>query len=159
MKDSLKQDFTRRLSQCNRGGMIVIIYDIFFAYEDDARSALQAQNWVAWKQAIHKMQETLDELIYSLDFSYKIAGNLYQLYSYFKVVLAKLLYTRQEEGLTEVSEMMHKLYLSFCEAAKQDQSKPLMSNTQQVYAGMTYGRSDLNENYMSIQDTQRGFFA
>ena len=31
MDNELKKDFTRRLSQCNSGEMIVIIYDIFFA--------------------------------------------------------------------------------------------------------------------------------
>ena len=39
MDDRLKQDFTRRLSQCNSGGMIVIIYDILFAYMDDVKKA------------------------------------------------------------------------------------------------------------------------
>ena len=31
-----------------------------------------------------------------------------------------------------------------------------MSNTQQIYAGMTYGRNQLNENDMNY-DNQRGF--
>ena len=39
MENELKKDFTRRLSQCNSGEMIVIIYDIFFAYVDDIRQA------------------------------------------------------------------------------------------------------------------------
>ena len=39
MDNELKKDFTRRLSQCNSGEMIVIIYDIFFAYVDDIRQA------------------------------------------------------------------------------------------------------------------------
>ena len=42
MENELKKDFTRRLSQCNSGEMIVIIYDIFFAYVDDIR---QASRW------------------------------------------------------------------------------------------------------------------
>lgn len=33
------KDFTRRISQCNRGGMIVVIYDIFFAYVTEAEDA------------------------------------------------------------------------------------------------------------------------
>ena len=36
MDNELKQDFTRRLSQCNKGEMIVIIYDIYFAYTKEA---------------------------------------------------------------------------------------------------------------------------
>ena len=39
MKNELKQDFTRRLSQCNAGEMIVIIYDILFTYLADVKEA------------------------------------------------------------------------------------------------------------------------
>ena len=37
MDNELKQDLTRRLSQCNRGGLILVMYDIYFAYSDDAK--------------------------------------------------------------------------------------------------------------------------
>ena len=47
---------------------------------------------------------------------------------------------------------------NICEVAKQDTSEPLMHNTQQVYAGMTYGKEQLNENFQE-SDTSRGFFA
>jgi flagellar protein FliS len=39
-KEQIK-DFTRRLSQCNRGGLIVIMYDIYFAYADEAQKAYE----------------------------------------------------------------------------------------------------------------------
>ena len=39
MEKSLKQEFTRRLSQCNRGELVVIMYDIVFAYMDEAKKA------------------------------------------------------------------------------------------------------------------------
>ena len=56
----------------------------------------------------------------------------------------------------EAEKILRRLYGSFVEVARQDTSEPLMRNTQQVYAGMTYGRASLNENY--IDDDQRGFF-
>ena len=62
MKNEWKQDFTRRLSQCNSGQMIVIIYDIFFAYQEDAREAWNQKNHEEYKTAIRKAQSTLDEL-------------------------------------------------------------------------------------------------
>lgn len=34
---------------------------------------------------------------------------------------------------------------SFEEIAKQDTSGPVMENSQQVYAGLTYGKGSLNE--------------
>ena len=42
--------------------------------------------------------------------------------------------------------------------AIQDQSGPVMQNTQAVYAGLTYGKDDLTEN-MTDQGTNRGFLA
>lgn len=157
MDNALKQDFTRRLSQCNQGGMIVIIYDIFFAYIDDAKKAWQEQDREEYKVGIRKAQRTLDELMNALDFSYEIAGNLYPLYVYCKENLAKTLYENRLGRLEESESIMRRLYSSFVKVAEMDTSAPIMSNAQQVYAGMTYGRNDLNENL--INDNQRGFFA
>lgn len=39
---------------------------------------------------------------------------------------------------------------------KEDTSAPLMRNTQQIYAGYTYGKNDLVETYQDF-DTSRGF--
>ncbi|MCM1282845.1 MAG: flagellar protein FliS [Muribaculaceae bacterium] len=157
MDNSLKRDFTRRLSQCNQGEMIVIIYDIFFAYTNDAEQALAVGDRQAVKEAVRGAQRTLDELIGALDFSYGLSKNLYALYVFCKNELARTLYQNSGEGLVEAKKVMGKLHGSFIEAARQDRSRPLMRNTQQVYAGITYGRAVLNESYMDM-DTQRGFF-
>ena len=157
MENSLKQDFTRRLSQCNSGGMIVIIYEICFAYMEDARQAHAKGRHDEMKAAIRKAQNVLDELIGSLNFAYEISGNLYSLYLFCKNELARVLYENRLEGLEEAEKIMRRLYHSFAEAAKSDTSAPIMSNTQQIYAGMTYGRKQLNENDMNY-DNQRGFF-
>lgn len=157
MNNELKQDFTRRLSQCNQGGMIVIIYDIFFAYADDARNAWEKNEREAFKTAIRNMQRTLDELMQALDLSYEIARTLYPLYAYCKELLAKTLYENRLNRFEEAESIMQKLYSSFVKVAELDTSEPIMSNTQQVYAGMTYGKTSLNENL--INDNHRGFFA
>lgn len=157
MDNSLKRDFTRRLSQCNQGEMIVIIYDIFFAYVNDAENAMAAGDRQALKEGIRGAQRTLDELIGALDFSYDLSNNLYALYVFCKNELARVLYQNTIEGMEEAKKIMGRLQGAFIEAARQDASGPLMRNTQQVYAGITYGRAALNESYMDM-DTQRGFF-
>ena len=157
MTDEKRQEFTRRLSQCNSGGMIVIIYDILFVYMEDARLAYDAKDRDGLKSSIRKAQKTLDELINSLDFSYDVSGNLFSLYVYCKNELSRALYENRLDGLKEADQILQRLYASFVEVAKQDTSEPLMQNTQQVYAGMTYARGELNENYMDL-DNQRGFF-
>ena len=61
------------------------------------------------------------------------------------------------KDLSRSREMLESLYDAFKEAAKQDTSAPLMQNAQQVYAGYTYGKNDVNENCQL--DSSRGFFA
>lgn len=150
------QDFTRRLSQCNKGEMIVIIYDIYFVRAQEARSAWEKKDFPAFRTAVHNAQETLNELIGALDFAYPIAENLYMLYSYARDSLSKSLYSFRLEGLQEAEKVLRRLYESFVTVAKQDTSEPLMKNTQQVYTGMTYGRSKLATDYMDMEQ-DRGF--
>lgn len=156
MNSELKQDFTRRLSQCNQGGMIVIVYDIFFAYMDDAKNAWEKNDRESLKTGIRNAQRTLDELMQALDMSYEIARTLYPLYAYCKEQLAKTLYENRLDRFEEAESIMRKLYSSFVKVAELDTSEPIMSNTQQVYAGMTYGKGSLNENL--VNDNNRGFF-
>lgn len=156
MDNELKQDFTRRLSQCNQGGMIVIIYDIFFAYTEDAKRAWKGSEREEYKKAIRNAQRALDELIQALDLSYELARTLRPLYVYCKEALARTLYENRLDALEEAESIMKRLYESFVKVAELDTSQPIMSNTQQVYAGMTYGKTSLNENL--INDNHRGFF-
>lgn len=157
MKKEQISDFTRRLSQCNKGEMIVIIYDIYFAHAKDARDAFLKENHEEFKVCIHKAQDVLSQLMRDLDFSYPLAKNLYALYMYSRNSLSKALYENSLLPMEEAEKIMLRLYESFREVAKADTSAPMMSNTQQVYAGMTYGRGLLNEN--CIEHQERGFFA
>ena len=156
MDDQLKQDFTRRLSQCNSGGMIVIIYDILFAYAEDVKQAFADNEHEKMKESVRKVQKVLDELIGSLDFSYGLSNQLYALYTFCKREVARTLYQNSPEGLLEAEKIVRRLYDSFVQVAEQDTSGPVMGNAQQVYAGMTYGRGELKESYMD-DDSQRGF--
>jgi len=156
MNNSLKQEFTRRLSQCNSGEMIVIMYDIVFAYMGEAKAAHENGVYEDYKAAVKKAQGAIDTLSGALNFKYDIARNLHQLYVYSKNCLAKAIYQNRIDGIEEAEKILKRLYASFCEAAKSDTSGPLMRNTQQVYAGMTYGRTTLIEN--CYEDNHRGFF-
>ena len=91
-----------------------------------------------------------------MNFAYPLSKNLHSLYVFCKNQLARTMYENRLDGLMEAEKILRRLYGSFVEVARQDTSEPLMRNTQQVYAGMTYGRASLNENYMD--DDQRAFF-
>ena len=73
-------DFTRRISQSNRSGLTVINYEIIFAYLDDAKKAYREEKWKEFKVALRKAQNSIGELIQTLDFSYDISRNLYRIY-------------------------------------------------------------------------------
>lgn len=158
MKQEQVQDFTRRISQSNRGALVVIIYEIIFAYMKDAEDALTGGNYEGFKEALVKAARGVDELMHSLNFQYEISGDLYSLYVFVKETIAKTVIKKQTDGLADAKEVLMNLYTGFKEAAKQDYSKPLMQNTQQVYAGMTYGRNHLTETFQE-PESSRGFFA
>lgn len=158
MKQEQIKDFTRRISQCNKGSMIVIIYDIVFAYIEDAKQSYAAEDHEGFKNALRKAQRAVDELIHALNFQYEVSKNLYSLYVFSKETMAKAIVKNSTDELEDVLAVLKDLYEAFMEASKQDHSLPLMQNTQQVYAGMTYGKNDLTETFQ-MPETSRGFFA
>ena len=152
------QEFTRRISQCNRTELTVVTYDILFAYLKDAKADLKDAHSENYKQNIRMAIKCIQQLQETLDFSYKLAAELYRIYVYCRELLAAALYKCRQEELDECESLLKKLYESFCEVARTDTSAPLMQNTQAVYAGYTYGRSDVNENHAN-ESSNRGFLA
>jgi flagellar protein FliS len=61
---------------------------------------------------------------------------------------------QKDVNLESCERVVRGLMSSFQEVAKQDDSGPVMENTQQVYAGLTYGKGSLNEVALN---TDRGF--
>ena len=152
------QEFTRRISTSNRTGLVVVTYDIFFAYLAEAKCARQEGRWDAYKQAVRQATKCISELMETLDFSYGLAAELYRTYVYCREILAVALYKRSEEELTECENLMKLLYDSFVKIAEADDSEPIMKNTEQVYVGYTYGRNDVNSANPDTT-TNRGFLA
>ena len=136
----------------------MINYEIIFAYLDDAKKAYQEEKWEEFKVALRKAQNSIGELMQTLDFSYDISRNLYRIYVFCKDSLAAAMYKRSLTEIENAEKMLQKLYQSFCKVAETDSSAPMMKNTQQVYAGYTYGKGDLVENCQEL-DKSRGFFA
>lgn len=151
-------EFTRRISQSNRGEMIVIEYDIFFTYIEDAKKAHTAGCYEDFKGNIRNADRVIARLSSTLNFAYTIAAELYPLYTFVRKSLMMSIVKNSVEGIEDARRIMNNLYAGFTEAAKQDQSEPLMHNTQQVYAGMTYDRTNLTESFHE-QGTSRGFLA
>lgn len=158
MTQEKKQEFTRRLSCCNRGEMIVIIYDILFAYLDDGIQAKEAGNYEDFKKAVGLSQQVICRLMDDLDFSYEISNSLFSEYQFVNQLLSMAICKNTSKNLCDAKKVLKNLYDAFVEVSRQDTSEPLMSNTQQVVAGMTYQKGSLTE---TLQDSEssRGFLA
>lgn len=150
------QEFTRRISQDNRSGLVVTMYDIMFAYFEDAECAYEEKDHTEFKTAVRHVDRVLQQLEDSLNFEYELSNTLYPLYVYCREELAKSLIKYNLEGITNAKTVLSSLRESFRVAASKDTSEPLMRNTQQIYAGITYGKNDLNENFQD-PETSRGF--
>ena len=158
MTQEKKQEFTRRLSCCNRGEMVVIIYDILYAYLEEAGAAPEAGDYEGFKQAIRNAQKVVRRLMEDLDFSYPIAGELYPLYRFANDRLEMSVCKKSMQGVEDARRVLDGLYEGFQGAAKQDSSGALMHHAQQVVAGMTYQKGNLTETVQG-SESSRGFLA
>lgn len=158
MTQEKKQEFTRRLSCCNRGEMIVIMYDILFTYLDDGIQAKEAGDYDGFKAAVNHAQQVIRRMMDDLDFSYEIAGSLYAEYQFVNQQLSMAVCKNTPQNLLDAKRILRNLYDAFVEASRQDTSEPLMENTQQVVAGMTYQKGSLTETFQD-SDISRGFLA
>lgn len=158
MTQEKKQEFTRRLTCCNRGEMIVIMYDILFAYLEDGVRAKEEQDYQEFKNAVGKASQVVSRLMEDLDFHYEISGSLYAEYQFVNKLLAMAVCKNTAKNLLDAQQVLKNLYDAFQEAAQQDTSEPLMQHTQQVVAGMTYQKGSLTETLQG-SESSRGFLA
>ncbi len=158
MTQEKKQEFTRRLSCCNRGEMVVIMYDILFAYLDDGIQAKEIGDYSEFKAAVTRAQQVIRRLMDDLDFNYEIANSLYAEYQFVNQQLSMAIYKNTSQNLLDTKRVLGNLYDAFVEASRQDTSEPLMENSQQVVAGMTYQKGSLTETFQD-SDISRGFLA
>lgn len=156
MTDDFKQRFTLRITQANKTELIVILYEMTMLYVKDAKEALAIGDIEKFRKEIKRARRCVEELLSSLHIEYAIARHMMQLYLYVNRELAKADLRCTEEPLEHILIVIQNLYEAYLEISKQDTSKPIMSNTQSVYAGLTYGKNNLNENLMD-NTTNRGF--
>lgn len=168
MTDELKQAFTLRISQANKSQMVVILYEMILAYVQDAEAAINAihekneakqpilDDKIALKEAIRKARGCNCELMESLDLEYEVAGRLLSLYTYVNRELIMSEIRRSEENLEHVERVIKPLLKAYREVAKSDTDSPIMTNTQSVVVGLTYGPLSVSET-VTGQEANRGF--
>lgn len=157
-KDKL-QEFTRRVTQASRSELIVIMYDVILADTRAAREALEEDDISGYEKELKHAARFLNELMGALDYQYTISHDLLSLYSYVNRRLIGARMKRDISLLGDAEKVLLGLREAFAAVSAQDASGPMMRNTEQVYAGLTYGRGSLNEALLDPNATKRGFMA
>ena len=157
MTKEKKQEYTLRITQANASALVVILYEMFFDYADEAKDALEQQDLKAFNEAMDKCSGVLGELILSLNHEQDLADTIYRIYLYVSARLGQARGSRDCKLLEDPLRFMHSLYETYKKDSACDTSGPVMDNSQKVYAGLTYGKGDLTET-MDEGMGSRGFF-
>ena len=158
MTNEQKQIYTRRITESNPTGIIVILYEMFFDDTKEAKEALNIQDHKTAGEAIRHAEQVLIHLKNALNFKYEVSLQLFPLYDFCQRALARANYQGTVTGIEEAERIMEPLRNAFSEVAKQDTTAPVMQHTQRMVAGMTYGRTDITETTAGY-DNNRGFLA
>ncbi len=157
MKKELIQEYTARISQCNRSQLVVVVYDIMSDYIKSAKEAYNDGDMDSYISDMTHAQNILGDLIHSLDYKYSISNELFNLYLFWNKQISEAIIKNSPQSLNGLEGMIKKMRDSFEIVSREDKSSPLMQNTQKVYAGLTYGKQSLSE--IADVDINRGFRA
>lgn len=156
MTKEVKQQFTLRITQANATEMVVILYEMAQLFLDEAKEAFKIQDMAAYKEAICKVRGCINELIQSLHMEYEPAPKLLKLYLFCIRRLAYAQVRNAVEVLDEIELVLSRLKDAYAKIAPTNPSAPVMSNTQTVYSGLTYGKGASLIEDVTGSDINRG---
>lgn len=151
-----KQMFTRRITQANRTQLVVVLYEMLLVYLEDAQKAHTAEDKQEFVRSLELARECISEMRASLNFEYELSKNLFAIYCFADKELANDIFGNKTENLDALKTIFTKLHDAYATISEQDETGPLMDNIQDVYAGLTYGKEDVNESLVNY-DTGRGY--
>lgn len=141
MTGEMKRSFVARISQANRTGLVVILYEMTDVYLEDALNSMEEESQEKIDLAFSRVRGCINELMNSLYMEYEMAQNMMSLYVF---CLKRLVYSQQKkdkEVLLWVKNTLKKLSEAYAQAVKDDNSPPEMIGIQNVYEGLTYGKT------------------
>lgn len=156
MNKQLVKDFQTRIVNAGRGELLVINYEMLLAQIDDAIEAVRDGDDEEFSKAMVNSHKLLRELSSGLDFQYDISKELMSIYIYVNKKFIDASINQSETDLVEAAKILG-ILLEGWKLTDYDEDAPVISNGQKVYAGLTYGRSNLNETVDT--DINRGFKA
>lgn len=157
-KDKISE-FTVRVTQASKTELVVIMYDILLSDIVEARNQLSMGNKDEYQKELKHACRIINELMATLNYTIEMSRDLLSLYSFANKRIILAMMKKDTTLLDGVESIINDLRAAFAEISKQDFTGPVMENTQQVYAGLTYGRGTLNESFYNLNGQNRGFKA
>ncbi len=157
MTQEQKQEFTRRISQENHSGLILVLCDIFHTYGMDAMAAYEAENMTTYLQTIGQARRAMQELIECFSKEDPLGRNVIAILRFIYGKLVRSEVRRQPDELDRCVQMVDDLRVGFVHLHELDNEGAVMQNVHQVYAGLTYGKGTLNESIQGVNYEKRGY--
>ena len=151
--------YTMRITQANVSAMAVVLYDLVLDCMKEAEEHYDKKDVSAYEQSLNQAQSFLQELMGISKMDSQTGCDVMSIYLFVNKQLLMSVVKQQPVNLEECRTYLQQLRSSFVEISKQDTDAPLMEHTQQVYAGLTYGKGYLNESCDPMQAQNRGLQA
>ena len=146
-----------KVTQANRTQLVVIMYDIIEDYIRGAKEAFEASDFELFDKEVKNAQKFVRELMATLNMEYEISKELMVLYLYLNQELIAASVKKNGNELDGLVNVISRLRSAFDTISKTDYSGAVMHDAEQVYAGLTYHKTNLNESLVSQDQGKRGF--
>lgn len=156
-KEQIKE-FTLRTSNSNHSGLILVLFDVVNVYISDSISAYNLGDADGYFKNIRMAKKAHNELMSCINPKDAIGRRVLAIFRFIYGKLASSEVKRMPDELDRCQGMLDNLRVGFEKLHSIDDEGPVMKNTHQVYAGLTYGKGTLSES--TLGDTyNRGFKA
>lgn len=146
MNDTMIKDFQNKIVNAGKADLLLINYEMLFVVLDGAIQAADCNNEDELSKSLVQANRLLRELSDNLDFSYDISKDLMAIYIFVSKQLIDASITFNKDPILSAKRVLNILYKGWLEAGNKEKvKKPVVTNGQKVYAGLTYGKGTLNE--------------
>ena len=139
------QEYSIRVTQSSKTGLVVITYEIITNYLESAKKAYDVEDIKDFIHNINKAKQFVNELSSCLDFKYKISLELFEIYLYINRVLVDAVIKKDKDQIDSIIGIIGKLKEAFSKISEEEKIGSVMNNTEKIYAGLTYSKGKLNE--------------
>lgn len=144
-KEEIK-DFSMKITQSSKTGLVVITYEIIENYLNSAIECHKKMDIEGFRFNVKKAKQFVNNLSSSLDFNYKISFDLMSLYMFINNRLVSASVKKSLESIDECLNIINSLKNAFKKIECEDKRGKVMPHSDEVYVGLTYGKgSRLNE--------------